>query len=360
MTFDPKGRGPTMLGLMGVVLASALAFGAVSSPSPFWGQVVVAASLGALLAATAGAVLCTPKAFWAGLAVVGWASLLVSSELWLNDLRSGYLVPIAAWIELDNDGFNRAVRRFVFGISLFRQIVYPLVSLGLGTLAGLLVVVLTHRYAGRTPSEWIGGRLCRSAAVIGSVVMILMALRFPESLWAIAFIQVAYIALFASALRGAIGGRRCLFCGVAATVGIGLLIPLLRDRQAAQYGGIAAPANDWVQGIYTTIYPRVLDPNWWPAERIGYFRPSPPPTDEGSLSPFAALIGGPTGSIRSMPAVMPVGGFLNSLPGGGWWLTPHFLGFARVVEHLAALLFAALAGLIASTIAARQQEAGSP
>ena len=50
-----QGRGPRMLGMMGVILGSAIGFGAIKSPTIFGGQAVVVCTIATLLVASFGA-----------------------------------------------------------------------------------------------------------------------------------------------------------------------------------------------------------------------------------------------------------------------------------------------------------------
>ena len=209
-----QGRGPRMLGMMGVILGSAIGFGAIKSPTIFGGQAVVVCTIATLLVASFGAILCTPKAFWFGLAAAGWASMLLAAEFWFADSpHQPNLLGAAIFASNLPAQYQDSFRRFEFGMPQYRAIVFGQIALVQGLIGGLVGYLLTRgrlsvlRRFGRLRSMWF--------PIFLMLVATWIALRFCETIAAIVYVQAVTIALVAATMGGFVGSHRAACAGAA-------------------------------------------------------------------------------------------------------------------------------------------------
>lgn len=273
-----EGRGPRMLGMMGIVLACAMGFGAIREPSPFGGLAVVVSSIAAVLVATIAAVVCRPRAFWFGLACGGWASLLLATPL-LSSSRSQIDLPAArAWIEADQEGFNRLLRRCDFGMPQFRMIVLAQFAMAQGIACGAAAMFLARggrfgagmRRAGTRP----GACLVASSALIASI----LAVHSCAWLGGPVFLQLVLVGLFAATLGSMTGPYRPA-CLIGALFGWIALIVMLESPPASTlihglpdlgdvyHACFVMPdeSGGWSAQLHRLLFGDRSEPRWTPA-----------------------------------------------------------------------------------------------
>jgi hypothetical protein len=78
----------TLVGLMGLILASACGLAVLRYASPFWFEVVAGLTLFVFLTAAVGAIQGGHRAAWLGFAVFGWGSAIVAFAFALHDAVS--------------------------------------------------------------------------------------------------------------------------------------------------------------------------------------------------------------------------------------------------------------------------------
>src|SRR5262249_4847118 len=76
----------SIVGMMGIVLFVALSLAAFGGATVFWASVMFTLTVATLCAATTWAILRrgTPRRFWTGFAIFGWAYLLLTFGPWPN------------------------------------------------------------------------------------------------------------------------------------------------------------------------------------------------------------------------------------------------------------------------------------
>lgn len=246
-----QGRGPRMLGMMGVILGSAIGFGAIKSPTIFGGQAIVACTVAILIVATLGAICSAPRAFWAGLAVVGWASMLFVADTW-DDRNGTYFLPAALYHRYDPIGFEKSVRRFEFGMPQYRKIVYTQLAIAQGILGGLIAVGFAGRSwnCGKVIHE-IGG-LLTSLSILGILIgFFCLQSRFSDPLWMVATTQAVAICLTASLLGSVVGNRRTFARGFAALGWAAAL--MLAYARSSNENPPWSPEDQWIEGYYSAL-----------------------------------------------------------------------------------------------------------
>ncbi len=337
---DPNGRGPRLLGMMGIVTAFALGFGAIKSPSPFAGQAVVTATVGVLLMATAGAILSSPKAFWFGFATVGWASVLLAAEFWIDrDLFGPFLLGAAMHRELDPQGVYQAIQRHEFGLSQYRKIVYCQIALAQGLLGGLVSIPLMRAVRpsfGKHLWDWRHFFPALGIAVLGT----LLAIRFSLTIAAVIYIQAVTVALAVATLGAFVGPyrRACIFASVLGWCSISWAV-LGPEWPAPDHRFRVIGASG---RVYSWIYPEAVLP----------VRLATSPTTFGSA--WRAWIFG-----EYHPEMLPLT-FRSSSKSSivrGWRPTFAFDRFRIVLSHATALL-AMMAGLLLAALTNRPRRPG--
>ena len=341
MTFDRRGRGPRMLGMMGIVLGSALGFAAIRTPTQFAGQAVATATVAALIVGWLGAILCEPKAFWFGFAAVGSASFLAG---WINSPEPTWsrpahslVLPVEIYRRLDEDSYLKTVARCEHGLLTFKRIVHPLAALAMGMLGGLVAMGATYRSrSGKSMGDLLGRRL--SVAVCLAMVLgpALAALRFPDSMWGTAPILGTYTLLVAVTLRAFLAPPRSAWLA-AAIVGWSLVLAIVIFHASGIFEPTLMPIPDPAAVAYTSLYPEVLAPGW----SLEYSPVGPP-------SWRSVVLGGPVGSI-----MRPLPSWVRPRPRYPYWEGAHYRCWCLVFDHLLALAAAAVVGLIVARVTSK-------
>ena len=317
-----QGRGPRMLGMMGVILGSAIGFGAIRSPSMFGAQAVVVSTLATLLVAIFGAILCKPKAFWFGLASVGWASMLLASSFWFEPIEGEpNLLGAAIFWRYYPREFVAFSRRFEFGEPQLRAIVFSQVALVQGLVGGFAVFLLKREHM---PSiRRFGNRLQVNLWIVLAIATTYLALRFCDTIGSIVYVQVVTILLVALTI-GIFVGRHRSACAGAALLGWATLLwdvygpPNLSDGLAAK--------------LYEAIYPHISVYN-------GFADPRP-----GSWDAWRSWLFGDSADLRMLR--------LGSTRWGRW-KPEHFRRFILVADHAAALIALFIGAVMATWIERR-------
>jgi hypothetical protein len=321
---------------MGIVLVSAMAFAALKSPSVFSSQVVVRITIASLTVATAGALFCKPNTFWAAFAVVGWGSLIASSGYFASDSPIGHLLPMAIWLEVDPEGYARAIRSCVFGFSVYRWIIFPIASLGLATLAGVVALGCTQPLFGRSIGERFGRRGAWSFAGIAFFGLTLATLRFPSSLWNDIFLHAVMIIVCGLGLMGLIGPHR-LFSGTVAIVCICSFLIMATPTGAILPRTFTTTVYDW-------LYPNASARN----SPVGFG----PSRNEGTLfgirEGLVDLVERPLGG----PTILTPG--ISGARGRSLWTVGlqfndyrHIEFFGGILTYLLAMLIGVASGFVA-------------
>jgi hypothetical protein len=327
-----QGRGPRMLGMMGVILACALGFGAIKSPTSFGGQAIVICTGAILTVATLGAILCTPNSFWAGMAVVGWASMFLATDLWVDRDGNSYLLAAAIYQSSDPAGFQESLHRFDFGWPQFRKTVYTQLAVAQGIFGGLVASIFVRRTKrGGNLVTKIGQLPLALILALGGLGSAYLGLRFPESLWSVVAVQVVTISLFAFMIGSVVGDYRTFCRGAAAAGWIGFAVVF--SAHSAQTNYRNSPRADLPSIVYTTLYPQVLEDNWVTTPSHSNLQPDI----------YALVVGEPHGVLRPVATPMAFQRWPAFGLGADWYFEGHFRRFAVVVNHLA-ILIAGLAG----------------
>ncbi|MDB5349577.1 MAG: hypothetical protein JWN86_824 [Planctomycetota bacterium] len=95
-----KAARPTIGLSLALIAFLAIGMGALRSPTVLWAQIVTTAALTALLIATVGAIVGSPRAFWVGFAVVGWSYLFFSLGPWCSEQVAPWLLSTRMLDEL--------------------------------------------------------------------------------------------------------------------------------------------------------------------------------------------------------------------------------------------------------------------
>ncbi len=314
-----------MLGMMGIILGSAIGFGAIKSPTIFGAQAVVVCVDATLLVATFAAILCTPKAFWFGLAATGWASMLLASSFWFEPIEgeSNLLGAAIFWRYYPRE-FAEFSRRFPFGGPQIRAIVFSQVALVQGLIGGLLAFLMKREHM---PSiRRLSGRLPVNLLIILAFATTYLALRFCNTIGSIVYVQLVTIILVALTI-GIFVGRHRPACAGAALLG---WATLLWDVY-----GPASQSNGLAEKFYEAVYPHISVYN-------GFADPRP-----GSWDSWRGWLFGDSADLRMVR--------LGSTPWGRW-RPDHFHRFILVADHAAALIAMFLGVVIATSIVRRTGE----
>ena len=247
-----QGRGPRMLGMMGVIMGCAVGFGAIKSPNIYSGQIVIIMSVATLFVATLDAILCTPKPFWLAFASVGWSSMLLSTTVWVGDRNSNtYLLGAHIWEGLDEGSYRQVSSQFVFGTEQFQKVVLPQIAIVRGLVAGGIALCLSR---GRrvTLFECLGDRRPVTLALILGTILTVLAWSWPlQRFFSAIYFQLVTSILFAATIGG-LSGAKYRTRLIATICGWCTLL-------MGKFGPDGLPSNRLIQAAYSTVYADMIE-----------------------------------------------------------------------------------------------------
>ncbi len=346
-----------MAGMMGVVLAFGMGFGALRSPTYLGVQAVTFSAVAAMIVATAGAIACRPKAFWAGFAIVGWASLLLGSDILGLRTLAG-VTP--SWF-FTSTRLPQSTQEWMYRNPYRKPLLCrhrpDALAIAQGLIGGLIGLAFTRRWiAGKSVVDRVGTRMTAVLCATLIAFLDLAAMRFPETIWGPITIQAVCVVLFGAMLRCLIPWPPSVPLIAFLALAWGLLPIEVRPwTEPEVHRSIARIGSRW---LYTTLYPQVLN-EWWNAGATGRPMPAgmtgrPMPAATGWRS---ILLGEPPGAIlpTTSRSIAWIGGTRVLLP---WRESEHFQSFACAAEHLACLVISSIVALIVFAIVPKKRRDG--